>query len=101
MKTLIYVEKEQLPGIKLAHFEVLNTQEDVKHRDKQLMNALTLGNLDHLKVKLHLCDADMNHLLVETTVWAVTDTRVCLKGNINIPKKAILQVEINELLIQN
>ncbi|QDH80533.1 hypothetical protein FKX85_16390 [Echinicola soli] len=94
MKTLIHLEKEQLLGLKLASHEVLATQEEINHRERQLMNALILGNLDHLKVKLYLCDDEMNHLMVETTVWAVTDTRVCLKASIHIPKNAILEVVI-------
>lgn len=94
MKTLIYIPKEQLAGIRFAKNEVLPHVDEIKLREMDLMRALALGNLEHQKVKLLICDEELNFLLVETTVWAVTDSRVCLKGGLHVPKQAIMQVEI-------
>jgi len=94
MKTLMYIPKEQLADIRFAREEVLPHVDEIKLREMDLTRALILGNLEHQKVKLFICDEELNFLLVETTIWAVTDSRVCLKGGLNVPKQAIVQVEI-------
>ncbi|GAB3647107.1 hypothetical protein GCM10028791_08490 [Echinicola sediminis] len=94
MKNLVCIPKEQLAGVRFAQVEVLPQMEEIKMRERNLLKALILGNLEHQKVKLFICDEQLNFLLVETTIWAVTDSGVCLKGGLNVPKQAIVQVEI-------
>lgn len=83
-------------AISMIHFlkeEVLTDPSDISKRNQDLNRAMTLGNLEHGKVKIHFLDAQHNFYLVETTVWAVTEEYLCLKGDLQIPTCAVLRID--------
>lgn len=71
----------------------LTDPSDFSKRNQDLNRAMTLGNLEHGKVKIHFLDAQHNFYLVETTVWAVTEEYLCLKGDLQIPTCAVLRID--------
>lgn len=78
------VNKELIPDLKFPADEVLSSPEAIVKRKADLERALALGNLEHSKVKIVFEDAE-TVLMVETTVWGLTDKRVILKQNVFIP----------------
>ncbi len=95
MKTLTFtkIEKEEIPQLKFPDKEVLLDTEKIKDRAAELNRALLLGNIEHTKVKIYF-ESDNTRLIVETTVWGITDKRVLLKQDIVIPINRIHQVKI-------
>ncbi len=89
MKT---IAKEELPNFRYSKQEVLAGPNEVKIRNMELQRAMALGNLEHGKVKITFLDFQHNPFQVETTIWAVTEEAVCLKGNLFIPKCAVIQI---------
>lgn len=93
MKQPMNIQKEDIIHIRFPKSEVLPNPLAVKQRDRDLKNALSLGNNDHVKVKLTFLDYHNNTYLIETTIWAVTEESVCLKGDLLLPKRSLLSVE--------
>ena len=92
MKTVILLPKEDIVQIRFPKEDVLNNPIEVKSRENDLERARTLGNLEHIKVKISFMDFNMNQYEVETTIWALTDESVCLKGHLFLPKRAVLSL---------
>ncbi|WP_373496013.1 hypothetical protein [Aquiflexum sp.] len=92
MKQPILIQKEDIKQIRFPKEEVLKSDLEIKMRDKELEKALALGNLEHCKVKLIFSDWGMNTYEVETTIWALTDESICLKGDLLLPKRAVLSI---------
>jgi hypothetical protein len=71
------VREEQIipeEPISMLHFlkvEVLSDPSDIRRKNQDLKRAMTLGNLEHGKVKIHFLDAKHNTYQVETIFWAV------------------------------
>ena len=78
------IEKEAIPNLHFPETDVLEDKKEVEQRDADLDRALTLGNLEHSKIKIYFED-DQSKKVVETTIWGVTDKRVILKQGIVIP----------------
>lgn len=78
------IEKEAITKLHFPEKDVLSDKEDIMKRDVELDRALTLGNLEHSKIKIFFED-DLSKKVVETTIWGVTDKRVILKQGIVIP----------------
>ncbi|MBN8701606.1 MAG: hypothetical protein J0M08_00935 [Bacteroidetes bacterium] len=87
------IEKEQLATLHFPSQEVLDSKEAKDQRLKDLERALTLGNLDHIKIKLIFADNEGDKQ-VETTVWGITDKRVILKQGLLIPIHRVKEVRI-------
>jgi len=87
------IEKEAIESLKFPHDEVLNDKEKIKERTDNLNKALTLGNLEHFKIKIYFED-DTKKRMVDTTVWALTDETVVLKQGVNIPTNRIHKLEL-------
>lgn len=87
------VEKEDVGTFVFPHEEVLKTEEGSKLLKNQLDRAISLGNLEHQKVRIYFEDAKKK-MVVETTIWAVTDTSIVLKQNSIIPINRIYKLEI-------
>lgn len=87
------IEKEMIADLKFPAEEVLMNNEEVKERLMNLERAMSLGNLEHSKIKIYFED-DKAPRIVETTVWGVTDKRVILKQGIVIPIHRIHSVEL-------
>ncbi len=93
METANYIQKETLSEMHFPGVDVLTDKEAIKTRSNDLRNALLLGNVDRTKVKIFFLTNLGLQTRVETTVWAVTEESVCLKGHLYIPTKAIQRIE--------
>jgi hypothetical protein len=88
-----FIEKEEVENLKFPSTEVLNDNERIKERRSELDRALTLGNMEHAKIRIYFED-DTSCKVVETTVWGVTDKRVILKQGVVIPIHRVHSVKI-------
>jgi hypothetical protein len=86
------ISKEDIPGLKIPNKEVLSTPEEIHRRASDLDRAMKLGNNEHNKVKL-IFQSEEGIMMVETTVWEVTQNYVILKSNTHVPLRSIHQVE--------
>jgi len=86
------IEKERIENLKFPSSEVLPDPAKIKERSLDLERALSLGNLEHSKIKIYFED-ETSCKVVETTVWAVTDKRVILKQGVGIPINRIHSVK--------
>lgn len=86
------IQKEDILQIRFSKEEVLQSDLEIKIRDRELQKALSLGNLEHGKVKLIFLDRACKTYQIETTIWAVTDESICLKGDLLLPKRAVLSI---------
>ncbi len=87
------VEKEEVSSFHFPEGEVLENDEDKKGIKRELDRAISLGNVEHLKVKIFFAD-DKGDKLVNTTIWAITDNAILLKKNVVIPIRRIIKLEI-------
>ena len=94
MENITTVQKEQINTLKFFRNDVIVERVLQRIRQFDLDRALILGNIDHNKVAIIFKTEDGSLLQVKTTIWAVTDEYVCLKGGVNIPIKAIVDIEI-------
>ncbi len=78
------IEKEKIENLKFPSTDVLSDSEKIKERKAELDRALSLGNLEHTKIRIFFED-DSSCKVVDTTVWGVTDKRVILKQGVVIP----------------
>ena len=88
-----YIEKEKIEDLKFPPVEVLIDKSSIRERQVDLERALSLGNLEHAKIKIYFED-DSSRKMVETTVWGVTDKRVILKQGVVIPINRVHSVQI-------
>jgi hypothetical protein len=87
------IEKESIGNLRFPLSEVLTEKERIHERQNDLERALSLGNLEHSKIKIYFED-ETSCKVVETTVWGVTDKRVILKQGIGIPISRIHTVSL-------
>ncbi len=87
------IEKEKIESLKFPQTEVLTDNNLIKERESELNRALSLGNLEHTKIKIYFED-DTSRKLVETTVWGVTDKRVILKQGVVIPINRVHKISL-------
>ncbi|WP_395047805.1 hypothetical protein [Flavobacterium sp.] len=78
------IEKEAIENLHFPEIDVLEDNEAINQRNSDLDRALSLGNLEHSKIKIYFED-DHSKKVVETTIWGVTDKRVILKKGVVIP----------------
>lgn len=78
------IEKEAIENLHFPTGDVLDDKEEIRQRNSELDRALTLGNLEHAKIRIYFED-DQSKKVVETTIWGVTDKRVILKQGVVIP----------------
>lgn len=93
MKIFENIEKEKIPNLSFSKNEVLADPEERLKRLNDLFRSQTLGNLHQSKVKLTFEAADNRVYQVDTTIWAVGNSFVSLKGGINIPINSILKID--------
>lgn len=87
------VEKEVIADYHFPSEEVLTREADTQEREKALKRAISLGNLEHQKVRIYFVD-DQGQKVVETTIWGITDQAILLKRNVRIPINRISKLEI-------
>jgi hypothetical protein len=91
--TFEMIEKESISSLKFPTEDVLKDKGEIADRESELNRALTLGNLEHTKIKIYFED-DTSRKLVETTVWGVTDKRVILKQGVVIPINRVYKISL-------
>ena len=84
----VTIEKEAIADLHFPKKDVLEEREDIARRKQELERALSLGNLEHSKIKIFFED-DASKKMVETTIWGVTEERVILKQGVVIPIQRI------------
>ena len=87
------VEKELIASYHFPEGEVLLKDSEKKMLKSDLDRAISLGNIEHLKVKIYFAD-DKGDKVVNTTIWAITDNAILLKKNVVIPIRRIIKLEI-------
>ncbi len=87
------VEKELVTSFHFPEGEVLSSENDRKFLKSELDRAISLGNIEHLKVKIYFAD-DAGDKVVDTTIWAITDHAILLKKNVVIPIRRIIKLKI-------
>lgn len=86
------IEKESVATMRFVGHEVLSDKQEIILRRNKLVQAMTLGNLYKVKCKIFFHTEDGSNV-VETTLWAVTDNHVMIKGGLVIPIHCIYSVE--------
>ncbi len=92
-QTFETIDKENIETLKFPNTEVLTDVDAIKERETELNRALSLGNLEHTKIKIYFED-DRSRKIVETTVWGVTDKRVILKQGVVIPIHRVHKISL-------
>ena len=85
------IEKEEIVNLNFLPNDVLENSEHRIDRNKKLVNGAFLGNIEKTKCKI-IFHAKEGVAYVETTIWAVTDKYVCLKGGIYLLIASIVDV---------
>ena len=91
--TILPIGKENISGLRFSSEDVCKHAQDHAKRDQDLLRAQSLGNLLKNKVRITFKDAEGQVYQVYTTVWAYGKEYVCLKADICLPVKAILEVK--------
>ncbi len=78
------IEKEDIASLSFPTTDVLDDDNEIKTKTGEINRALSLGNLEHSKIKIFFEDNESKKI-VNTTVWAVTDKNVILKQGVMIP----------------
>ena len=85
------IDKEAIGTLSFPSKEVLDEKDAIIKKKNDLDRALSLGNLEHVKIKIFFED-DASKKAVETTIWGVTDSRVILKQGVVIPVNRIHKI---------
>ena len=93
MQQIPLIQKEALKSVNFQKTDVIQIQALRLNRYNNLNRALILGNLYHPKVSIIFKTGDGSLQKVVTTIWAVSDDFILLKGGIFVPVKAILELE--------
>ncbi|AFL82725.1 hypothetical protein Belba_0053 [Belliella baltica DSM 15883] len=93
MKTIEKIEKEDIKNLNFNKREVLSTNVEIKKRWNELFRAQALGNLLQSKVNITFETADERIFMVYSTIWAVGQEFITLKGGVHIPVNAVLEVD--------
>ena len=88
------VRKENIHKLDIMNVRHMVCEEDRVMRKIKLNRGLILGNTHKRKVKLHFFDKKETPLFVETTIWAITEKNVILKGGKRIPIDSIYKVSL-------
>ena len=86
------IDKEAIAELRFPDEEILIDRDAIKLRNADLQRALSLGNLEHSKIKIYFAD-NTSAKMVDTTVWGLTDKRVILKQGVVIPINRVYRVK--------
>ncbi|WP_448528311.1 hypothetical protein [Raineya sp.] len=86
------VGKEDLHLFSFTKFDVLTSEEERKLRQINIEKGLKLGNLYQQKVFIYFRDVNSENFYVHTTIWAICEDVITLKGGRIIPIRAIYEV---------
>jgi uncharacterized protein (UPF0248 family) len=93
MRNVPTVQKETLSASIFPREEVLKSKESAVERRNLLERATILSNLYHNKVKIVFEDREGSKM-VDTTIWATTESSIMLKGGIVIPIHRIHSIDL-------
>ena len=85
------INKEEVGSLNFPQADVLKTEQERSQRKLDLERAMSLGNLEQVKVKIYFED-DSQKRVVDTTIWGVTDQSIILKQGTTIPFRRIFKV---------
>lgn len=85
------IEKENITQLYFPKEEVLTDLQEKKQRATDLHRAMTLGNIDHVKMKIYFADNQQRYV-VDTTIWAATEHNIVLKKGTVIPVCRIYKI---------
>lgn len=88
---LIKIEKEEIVRLHFSSGDVLESEAQKRNRELALRNAVILGNTEKQKCRI-VFHAEEGDGFVETTVWAVTDKYICLKGGLALLIASVVDV---------
>jgi hypothetical protein len=92
MEAVQLIEKEVIDTLKFPSTEVLEDHDLISERKSMLDKALSLGNLNKVKVKITFVDSE-SAKMVNTTIWAITEKNIVLKAGRMIPINRIEKLE--------
>lgn len=92
MEAVQLIEKEVRDTLKFPSTEVLEDHDLISERKSMLDKALSLGNLNKVKVKITFVDSE-SAKMVNTTIWAITEKNIVLKAGRMIPINRIEKLE--------
>jgi len=95
MDTVCIIAKEEIPKYHMAAGDALTALEAMLQRKKDIDRAMLLGNNEHQKVKI-IFETTEGPMMVETTVWEVTQNYLILKSNVAIPIRCVRKIEFFE-----
>jgi outer membrane protease len=93
ISNFVLIEKEDVASLHFPKEEILEDTDLIAIRKSDVNRAISLGNLEHSKVKIYFAD-DQGEKVVNTTIWAVTDVAIVLKQLVMIPINRIIKLEI-------
>ena len=85
------IEKENIEGLNFPANDVLTDPQEIANRKGELEKAMTLGNIDHVKIAIFFED-DKDLWVTNTTIWAVTSEHIVLKKGVTIPINRIYRI---------
>jgi hypothetical protein len=85
------IEKEEIVHLHFLPNDVLKNDEQRRDRGQKLIYAAAIGNTEKHKCKI-VFNSQEGDNYVETTIWAVTDKYLCLKGGILLLITSIIEV---------
>ena len=95
MITATEVRKEDVSDLKFVSINKPGDPTFTEQLRSDLERALLLGNSLHLKVKI-IFETTEGTRLTDTTIWNLTEHYIILKGNVDIPIRAIHRIEFFE-----
>jgi hypothetical protein len=92
-KSLYEISKEEVAHLRFPAEDVIREPEESRRRANLLHQATALGNIEKHKVKIVFED-DKGLKHVVTTIWALTEKMILLKGGVGIPVNRIHMVDL-------
>lgn len=87
------IEKEEINKLHFLPADVLSDTAQKNERLQKLNLGMKLGNLEKNKCRIIFHSQEGDNY-VETTIWALTDKYICLKGGVTLLIACILDVII-------
>lgn len=85
------IEKENIETLNFPTEDVLTDKIEIANRKTELERAMTMGNIDHVKIAIFFED-DKDLYVTNTTIWAVTPVHIVLKKGVTIPVNRIYRI---------
>jgi hypothetical protein len=89
------VQKENISELKFVSVNDPSDPASAAQLRSDLSRAILLGNADHQKVKI-IFETTEGPMFTDTTVWNLTENYIILKGNVDVPIRAIRRIEFFE-----